>query len=133
NLGSGLRAGAAPNRRVNARFLETRTVMILHDDIDDHRHLVWLEPRAAELADSPFEGVRILRHERRDLGSNDLAGDRIRLTAHGDVLNVVKLEQKVLDLGRMHFLATYIDQLRLAAENADVLAVAFDEILRVEP
>ena len=55
------------------------------------------------------------------------------LAAHGHVLDVVELEQNVLDLGRMHLLAAHIDQLRLAAENANVLAVSFDEILRVEP
>ncbi len=51
----------------DARFLETRTVMILHDHIDDGGHLVALKSRAAELADSLFERVRILRHERGDL------------------------------------------------------------------
>ena len=72
--------------------LETRTVMILHGHIDDGAHLVALKSRVAELSDSPFERVRILRHERGDFCCNDLAGDRIRLAVHGDVFDVVELE-----------------------------------------
>src|SRR4029077_20490967 len=70
---------------------------------------------------------------RGDLGRDQLARDRIRYAAHRNVLDVVDLQQNVLDFGRMHFLAAYIDHLRLASENANVLAIAFDQILRVEP
>ena len=47
--------------------------------------------------------------------------------------DIVELEQHILDLGRMYLLAAHIYQLRSAAENVNVLAVSFNEILRVEP
>src|SRR5262245_29466090 len=127
------RIGAGPNWSLIARFLETLTVMILRDHIDDGRHLVALELLAAELAHTPFERIGIFRHQRRDLSCDDLAGDRIRLAAHGDVFDVVELEQNVFDLGRMNLLAANVYQLRFAAENANILAVSLDQILRVEP
>src|SRR5262245_51140580 len=133
NLRSDVCAAAMPNRCLIARFLETRTVMILQDHLDDGGYFVALEPRVAKLAHAPFERVGILRPERGDFGCNDLAGDRIGLAAHRDVFDVVDLEQNILDFGRMHFLAAHVYQLRLAAENANVLAISFDEVLRVEP
>src|SRR5262249_27780795 len=133
NLRSGICAVLTASSCLIARFLETSSVVILDDYIDDCGHLVALESRLAELADAPFEGVGIFWHQRGDLGRNDFAGDRVGLAAHGDVLDVVELEQNVLDLGRVHFLAAHIYQLRLPAKYADILAVYFDEILGVEP
>src|SRR5262249_2234982 len=119
-LRSDVCARGMSNRCLTARFLETRTVMLLQDHLDDGGYFVALESRAAKLAHSPFERIAILRPERSDFGCDDLAGDRIRLAAHRDVFDVVDLEQNVLDFGRMHFLAAHIYQLRLAAENANV-------------
>src|SRR5262249_9172308 len=104
-----------------------------HDHVDDGGYFVALEARVAKLAHSPFERVGILRPERGDFRCNDLAGDRIRGAAHRDGFDVVDLEQNGLDFGRMHLLAAHVYQLRLAAENANVLAISFDEVLRVKP
>src|SRR3954469_6059195 len=133
NLLSGVGAGTMLNGCLVARFLEARTVVILYDHVDDGGNFVALKSRTAELADAQLEGVRILGRERCDPGGNDLAGNRIWMSAHRDVFDVVELEQHILDLGRVHLLAADVDQLRLAAEDVNVLAVSFDEILRVEP
>src|ERR1700730_12467486 len=116
-----------------ARLLEARAVMILRNHIDDGGNFVAFESRAAELADSPSEGVRILWRKRGYFGCNDLACDQIRVAAHGDIFHVIEFEQNVLDLSRMHFLAAHVYQLRLAAEDAKVLSISFDKILRIEP
>src|SRR5262245_51227571 len=107
--------------------------MVLHDHLNESGNFVALESRVAELADPPFEGLRILRHERRYFGCNDLAGDRIRLTADGNIFDIIDLEEDILDFGRMHLLAAHIYQFRLAAENTNVVSVSFVEILLVEP
>ena len=108
-------------------------MVLLDDHVDHGRNLVALESCVAELADAQFERLGFLRNERGDLGCDELTGDRVRHAAHRDVLDVVDLQQNVLDLGRVHFLAADIDQLRLASENTNVLAIGFDQILRVEP
>src|SRR6188472_3484924 len=88
NLRPGIGAGTTPYRCLVARFLETRTVMILHDHLDDGGHFVALEPRMTEPADSQLERVWVLRRERGDLGRDDLAGDRVGMSAYRHVLDV---------------------------------------------
>src|SRR5262249_37335850 len=48
------------------RLLETRSVVVLDDHIDNSGHLVALKPRLAELADTSLEGVGILRKAHGD-------------------------------------------------------------------
>src|SRR5260370_12755963 len=108
-------------------------VMMREEELDGGGYFVAIESGVAKLTHAPFERVGILRPEWGDFGCNDLAGDRIRLAAHRDVFDVVDLQQNVLDFGRMHFLAAHVYQFRFAAENADVLALSFDNVLRDEP
>ena len=108
-------------------------MVIVPDDFDHRRHFVPLEPFLAKPADAPAQQFRILRAERRDFRGDDLSSDRTVFAAHGHVFDIIELQQDVFDLGGVNFLATDVDQLRPAAENAQVFAVNFDEILRVEP
>src|SRR5262249_57530634 len=68
-LRSDVGAGGMPKRCLIARFLETRTVMILEDHVDDGGYFVALESRVAKLTHSPFERVGILRPERGDFAA----------------------------------------------------------------
>src|SRR5262245_28836261 len=73
-LRSDVGAGGMANRCLIARFLETRTVMILEDHVDDGGEFVVLGPGVAKLTHTPFEHVGIRRHESGLCGSTQLPG-----------------------------------------------------------
>src|SRR5262249_26845732 len=62
-LRSDVCAGGMANRCLIARFLETRTVMILQDHLDDGGDFLWLESRGAKFAPAPVGRVGVPRPE----------------------------------------------------------------------
>src|SRR5215471_10709402 len=57
------------------RFLETRSVVVVGDDVDHDRDLVRLEPAAAELSHLLPQLIRLLGVQQGELCGHDLPGD----------------------------------------------------------
>ena len=57
----------------------------------------------------------------------------MRFADHNGVSHVFELEQHALDFGRVDLLAADIDDLRLASEDANKVAIYLDHVIGVEP
>ena len=96
-------------------------------------NLVGRQPVAAEQAHARLERRRHLRRcARRMEATTTWPVSGFGSPRTDDVLDVVHLEQHVLDFDREHLAAADVDDLALAAEDPQPLAVDLDEIAGVE-
>src|SRR5689334_7779222 len=88
--------GASACRGGLAQFLEALAVVRFRDNLDQRWNFVAVEAVPAKRAQAPFERLRVLGSEKRDLRRDHMSGDRILLCAYGRIHDVVQLQQDIL-------------------------------------
>src|SRR6266508_272936 len=118
---------------LRAHLLEPGGVQIAGGDLDLLRDLVTRELVTAIAAHPLAEARHALGGVEPDAGSDDVAEDPMYLSRNDDVEHAGHFLKHPLDLGREDLLASDVDHLRTAAQDAHVPAVHFHGISCREP
>ena len=116
-----------------AKLLEAYAELGRIRELDDHRNLELRHSLATKGVHPSLEDIQRFRLFQVETRRDDLTHHGVRFTEDGYVLHVGQPQQHVLHLRRINLLAADVDQFRCATQDAQVLAVYFDGVLRIQP
>src|SRR5450432_2195631 len=116
-----------------AHLLETCAELIVVRELDRSRDLVVGQTFTAKRHHATLEHVERLGRQQLEARRYELPHHGLSFSEHGDVLDILQLQEHVLDLCRIDLLTANVDQIRGAAEDAQIFAVYLDGVLGVEP